>query len=112
MAFEVITNPSYTAKTGFTQGQFKKLDDLYCRAASSKILTYRTVECDFEKEEASYTYYQSQTDAPFLQFLIRRVGPRDMMYEVYKQGTGRVAKSGVFDRAYEILRTEIEKLLA
>lgn len=112
MAFEVITNPSYSTKTGFTQGQFKKLDDLYCRAASAKALTYRTVECDFDKEEASYTYYQSQTDAPFLQFVIRRVGPKDMMYEVYKQGAGRIAKSGIFDKAYGILRTEIEKLLA
>lgn len=110
MAFEVITNPSFVAKTGFTQSQFKKLDDLYCRAASAKILTYRTVECDFEEGVASYTYYQSQTEAPYLRFILRRVGPKDMMYEVYKQGEGRIAKSGIFDRACDVLREQIEKL--
>lgn len=110
MGFEVITNPSFVAKTGFTQGQFKKLDDLYCRSASAKTLTYRTVECDFEKGEASYTYYKTQSESAYLQFVIKRVGPRDMMYEVFKQGPGRIAKSGVFDRAYEILRAEIEAL--
>ncbi|MGB4107887.1 MAG: hypothetical protein WBK55_08845 [Alphaproteobacteria bacterium] len=111
MGFEVITNPSYIAKTGFTQGQFKKLDDLYCRAASAKTLTYRTVECDFNEGVASYTYYQSQDQLPMFQFVLRRVGPKDMMYEVYKQGEGRIAKSGIFDRAYDVLREQIEKLL-
>jgi hypothetical protein len=95
---------------GFTQAQFKRLDDLYCRSASNKILTYRTVECDFEKEVASYTYYKSQTETAYLQFLIRKVGPKDMMYEVYKQGGGRIAKSGVFERAFDVLRAEIESL--
>ncbi len=112
MAFEVITNPSYIAKTGFTQGQFKRLDDLYCRAASAKILTYRTVECDFDEGVASYTYYKTQSESPYLQFFIRKVGPHDMMYEVFRQGEGRIAKSGVFERAYEMLRGEIEKLLS
>jgi hypothetical protein len=110
MAFEVITNPSYAAKMGFTQAQFKQLDDLYCKSASAKILTYRTVECDFDKEIASYTYYKTQSESACLQFVIRKVGPKDMMYEVYKQGVGRIAKSGVFDRAFETLRSEIEKL--
>ncbi len=107
MAFQVITNPSFQAKTGFTQGQFKKLDDLYCRAASLKILTFRTVECDFEEGIASYTYYQSQTHAPSFQFVIRKVGPKDMMYEVYKQGGGLIAKSGIFAKAYDRLKEEI-----
>lgn len=111
MAFEVITNPSYIAKTGFTQVQFKKLDDLYCRAASAKVLTYRTVECDFDQGVASYTYYQSQDQAPMFQFVLSRVGPKDMMYEVYKQGEGRIAKSGIFDRALDVLREQIEKIL-
>ncbi len=110
MAFEVFTNPSYIAKTGFTQGQFKKLDDLFCRAASAKILTYRTVECDFDQGVASYTYYQSQDQPPMFQFVLRRVGPKDMMYEVYKQAEGRIAKSGIFDKAYSTLREKIEGL--
>lgn len=110
MPYEVITNSSFITKTGFTQAQFKKLDDLYCRAASAKILTYRSVECDFETGVASYTYYQSQHHAPALQFIIRRVGPRDMMYEVFRHGSGRVGKSGVFERALEILKEEIEAI--
>lgn len=112
MAFTVITNPSFQAETGFTQAQFKKLDDLYCRAASEKTLTYRSVECDFEEGVASYTYYKAEGHSPLLQFVIRRVGPKAMMYEVYKQGGGMIAKSGVFARAYERLRQEIEGLLS
>lgn len=111
MVFQVITNPSFHAKTGFTQAQFKKLDDLYCRAATTKVLNFRTVECDFDEGIASYTYYQTKDHPPVFQFLIRRVGPKDMMYEVMKQGSGRIAKSGVFERAFEILRTEINTLL-
>ncbi len=110
MVFQVITNPAFQAKTGFTQAQFKKLDDLYCRAASEKSLNFRTVECDFEEGVASYTYYKSHEQAPLFQFVIRRIGPRDMMYEVMKQGGGRIAKSGVFDKAYEVLRAEINAL--
>jgi hypothetical protein len=112
MSFEVINNPAAIAKTGFTNAQFKKLDDLYCRAASSKILTYRTVECDFDEGVASYTYYQSQSQKPAFQFFIRKLGPQTMMYEVFAEGRGRIAKSGVFERAFEALRGEIEKLLA
>ncbi len=111
MAFDVITNPSFIARAGFTNAQFKKLDDLYCRAASEKILTYRTVECDFEEGVAAYTYYQSADQPPFLRFVIMRVGPRDMMYEVFHQKAGKLAKSGSFDRAFERLRGEIEILL-
>ncbi len=112
MAFEVITNPQYSTKTGFTQGQFKRLDDLYCRSASAKILTYRTVECDFDEGVASYTYYKAQSETPYLQFVLRRVGPKDMMYEVFKQGEGKIFQSGIFDRAYEVLREQIENLPA
>lgn len=111
MSFKVINNPDFAAKTGFTNAQFKKLDGLYLRAAADKALTYRTVECDFEAQEARYTYYKSQGRAPFLQFLIRRIGPQDMMYEVYKRGAGRIAKSGVFEKACARLRSEIEALL-
>lgn len=107
MSFSVISNPSYHSKIGFTQAQFKKLDDLYCRAASLKILNYRTVDCDFEEGLASYTYYKSAAHKPFAQFIIRKVGPRDMMYEVFVEGKGRVTQSGLFDRAYERLAEAI-----
>jgi hypothetical protein len=112
MAFEVIHNPAYVAVTGFTRGQFRKLDDLYCRAAAAKALIYRTVECDFDEGLASYTYYKSEYHAPAFQFFIRKVGPRDMMYEVYQEGRGLVAKSGVFERAFECLREEVESIFA
>ncbi len=111
MVFQVINNPSFQVKTGFTQGQFKKLDDLYCRAASLKILNFRTVECDFEEGVASYTYYKTQDQPPVFQFVLKRVGPKDMMYEVYKQGSGCIVKSGIFDRAFERVRDEINALL-
>jgi hypothetical protein len=112
MSFDVINNPAQLAKTGFTNAQFKKLDDLYCRAAAAKILTYRTVECDFDEGVASYTYYQSQTQTASYKFVISKLGPQAMMYEVYKAGSGRIAKSGVFERAYEKLRAEIESILS
>lgn len=111
MTFEIINNPKFLAKTGFTNAEFKKLDALYLRAAGEKVLTYRTVDCDFDEEVASYIYYKSQSQAPYLEFLIKKVGPRTMMYELYKQGKGRIAKSGVFDRAFVKLQEEIENLL-
>lgn len=111
MTFEVINNPKYLAKTGFTNGQFRKLDDLYCRAASLKVLNHRTVECDFDEGVASYTYYISQYKSPYLQFIIYKAGPQTMMYELYKEGKGRIVKSGVFDRAFEKLQNEIEALM-
>ncbi len=110
MVFEVITNPSFQTKTGFTQVQFKKLDDLYCRAASEKTLNFRTVECDFEEGVASYTYYTTKEQPPLIQFVLRRVGPKTMMYEVFKQGSGCIAKSGVFETAYLRLKKEIEQI--
>lgn len=112
MTFEVISNPAYAARTGFTKNQFRRLDELYCRAAAAGALAYRTVECDFDEGLASYTYYKSEHHAPALQFLIRKVGPRDMMYEIYRQGKGLVARSGVFDRAFEKLLAEVETLMA
>jgi hypothetical protein len=34
-----------------------------------------------------------------------------MMYEVYKDGKGRIAKSGLFEKAFEKLEDEIHALL-
>ena len=111
MSFTLITNHSFQTNTGFTKTQFKNLDGLYLRAAASGVLTYRTVECDFEEEVACYTYYTSEHQPPYLQFLIRRAGLKTMMYELYKYGKGRIIKSGVFERAFERLECEIEGLL-
>lgn len=110
MSFEVINNPDFRAKTGFTNAQFKKLDGLYLRAAAEKALNYRTVDCDFDEGLATYTYYTAENQPPFLQFVIRKVGPRTVMYEVFKQGKGRILKSGVFDKAFRRVETEIREL--
>jgi len=111
MSFDVIHNVAFRQPAGFTQGQFRKLDQLYCKAASSKALTYRTVECDFDEGLAVYTYYKSENHAPYLQFIIRKVGPKATMFELFKHGQGRVAKSGVFDKTYERLCEEVDALL-
>lgn len=111
MTFRVIDNPNLRAQAGFTTGQFRKLDGLYLRAAAVRALTYRTVECDFDEEVASYTYYETEGRTSYLQFVIAKVGPRTMMYEVYKQGKGRIAKSGVFERAFEKLEKEILEMI-
>lgn len=112
MTFDVINNPAIGHHSGFTNTQFKKLDGLYLKAAAEKTLTYRTVDVDFDEDIASYTYFKSENQAPYLQFFIRKVGPRTTMYEVYLHGKGRIAKSGVFDRAFEKLAQEIELLIS
>lgn len=105
--FSKISHPS-----GFTNAQFKKLDGLYLQAAAERVLNYRTVDCDFDEGMATYTYYKAEKFNPYLQFVIRKVGPRTTMYEVYMEDKGRIAKSGVFEKAFERLREEVEKLLA
>ncbi len=109
---EIIPFSSQSHASGFTNTQFKKLDGLYLRAAAAKVLTYRSIECDFDEGLASYTYYKSESHAAYLTFIIRKVGPRTTMYEVFLQGKGRLTKSGVFEKAFERLSVEIEKLLA
>ncbi len=110
MTFEVINNPAFVQPAGFTKQQFRMLDQVYCACATEKTLTYRTVECDFDQGIASYTYYKSFNHAPYLQFIIRKVGPKSTMFELYKYGKGRIAKSGVFERTYDRLCAEIELL--
>ncbi len=97
--------------SGFTRGQFQKLDGLYLRAASAKKLVYRTVECDFDEGVAVYTYYQSEQHSPYLQFIIRQVGPRTSMFEVFLQCKGRIVKSGMFEKAFARLQKEVEALI-
>ena len=109
---EIIPFSRSSHASGFTNAQFKKLDGLYLRAAAMGVLSYRSVECDFDVGVASYTYYKSEHMKPYLQFVIRKVGPRTTMYELYLQDKGRIAKSGVFEKAFARLTDEVEKLLA
>lgn len=110
MTFRVINNPSFQPQTGFTHSQFKRLDELYCRAVSEKAMSYRTVDCDFNVGIAQYTYFKNEYQPFLYRFIIRTVGPHTLMYEVYKHGKGRIFKSGVFERAYQKLADEITAL--
>ncbi|MCD8494077.1 MAG: hypothetical protein LRY54_01740 [Alphaproteobacteria bacterium] len=100
-----------THLSGFTTAQFKKIDGLFLMAASRKAINHRTVECDFEAGTATYTYYKNEGQQPLLSFVIQRVGPRTLMYEIYQQGKGRIAKSGLFETAYDRLQDEIQNLI-
>ena len=95
------------AKAGFTNAQFKKLAGLFSQAASVKALYDIAVDVDLDEGVATITYYRSKDYTPYVQFVIRRVGPRTNMYEVFKQNKGRIAKSGIFERAFDILEEEI-----
>ncbi len=108
---EIIPFSKTSHPSGFTNAQFKKLDGLYLQAAATRVLNYRTVDCDFDEGVATYTYFVAEGFKPHLQFVIRKVGPRTTMYEVYMKDKGRIAKSGVFDKAYSRLQEEVEKLL-
>lgn len=110
MSSNVINVQINQQHSGFTQGQFRKLDQLYCAAAAQRLLTHRSVECDFDEGVASYTYYITPHTPPYLQFVIRKVGPRATMFEIFKAGQGRIGKSGIFERSFDILEQEINAL--
>ena len=114
MGFKVIDNPDFKkfkAQSGFKNHQFKLLAGLFSRAASVKALYDIAVDVDFDEGLCTFTYYKSNNYVPYLQFVIRHVGPQTDMYELYKDGKGRITKSGLFDRAYKKLETEIEALI-
>lgn len=110
MTFQVIDNPALQVTTGFTAAQFRKLDALYLRYMAEKIITYRTVECDFDAGLASYTYYKTPHQPASLQFIIRKIGPNAVHFEVFKMGKGCIAKSSLFERSYNKLLSELESL--
>jgi hypothetical protein len=112
MSSNVINGPflKKVEKAGFTNFQFKRLDALFLQAASQKVLTYRAVDCDFDEGTAEFSYYKSQNQPHILRFVIRQVGPRTNMYEVWTREKGRIFKSGLFERAYEKLSEEIDLL--
>ncbi len=111
MSFQVIDNPNHVSIAGFTASQFRRLDGLYINAVRDNTLNYRTVECDFDKGIASYSYYKSEYHAPYLQFIIRKVGPHQTHFELYKAGKGCVEKSSLFERTYDKLAAELESLI-
>ncbi|HEY8189544.1 MAG TPA: hypothetical protein VIF12_02585 [Micavibrio sp.] len=113
MTLTVINNPDFGKfeKAGFTRFQFQRLDALYLRALQAKVLMSRAVDCDFEAGVATFTYAKSDNHPPMFQFIIRQVGPRQVMYELFQAGKGRAFKSGLFDRVYERLEAAIDALM-
>lgn len=113
MSFYVIDNADFknkAQKAGFSNAQFKKLDGLFLQAAAAKILNRRTVDCDFDEGVFEYSYHKSNQHPPVLRFVIRRVGPRASMYEVWTGERGKIFQSGLFERAYERLEKEIDQI--
>ena len=112
MTAQIIRYPHDTPQTGpragFTNWQFRMLDGLYLQAAAQKTLIHRSVDCDFEEGLATYSYHQTQHQSPVLQLVIRRVGPRTCMYEIYRAGKGRIMRTGIFEYAYSRLQDEVE----
>src|SRR5437870_21217 len=114
MGFDVIDNPEFKKfrkHSGFKNSEFKKLAGLYHRAAAVKALYDIAVDVDFDEGVCTFTYFQSNACKPAFQFVIRRVGPFTDMYELYKDGKGRIAKSGLFERVFERLEEEVNALI-
>ena len=114
MAFRVIDNPDFEkfkASAGFKNHEFKQLAGLYSRAASHKAIYDIAVDVNFDEGFCTFTYFRTNNYVPYLQLLIRQVGPKTNMYELYKEGKGRIAKSGLFSRAFQRLEQEINELL-
>lgn len=114
MSFNVIDNPDFNKfkdRAGFKNHEFKKLAGLYSLGASAKVLYDMAVDVDFEESSCMISYYQSQGHHAYLQFIIKQVGPKTIMYELYKQGKGRIAKSELFERVTDRLEKEIQELI-
>lgn len=114
MSFKVIDNPEFHkfgTRSGFRNHEFRQLATLYSRGVSGKAVHDMAVDVDFDAGVCAFTYYRGHGRAPFLQFIVRHVGPRANMYELFMADKGRVAKSGLFERVYERLAQEIESLM-
>lgn len=114
MTLKVINNPDFEkfkAHSGFKNHEFKRLASMFSIGASYKAIYDIAVDVDFDENVCTFTYFRSNSYVPYLQFLIRRVGPKTNMYELYKDGKGRIAKSGLFERTFEKLEEEIQTLI-
>lgn len=113
MVFQVIDNPDFgkfRARSGFKNAEFRLLAGLFSRAASAKALLDMAVDVDFDEGTCTVSYFITRY-GPHLSFVIRHVGPRTSMYEVYKGGKGQIVKSGLFARAFERLEAEVMALM-
>jgi hypothetical protein len=114
MNLTVIENPDFKkfkSRSGFRNAEFRKLASLFSRGVTFKAVQDMAVDVDFDEGVCTFTYYRGNARAPYLQFVVRHVGPQTNMYELYLDTKGRIAKSGLFDRVYERLEKEITDLM-
>ncbi len=107
---QIINFTAPSLPSGITNNQFRQLDSLYLIASSHKKLSDRAVDCDFDEGRFTFTYFQAPGHPPYLQFVAMKVGPRTIMFELYKEGKGRITRSGIFEKVFERLQQEIESL--
>ncbi len=113
MTFTVINNDNFSSssrRSGFRNAEFKKLAGLYSRSSSRKLIYDMAVDANMDEGVCQFSYYRTPNSPAFLTFVVRHVGPRTDMYEIWMEGKGRIEKSGLFIRAYERLEQEIEAL--
>jgi hypothetical protein len=114
MNLTVIENPEFKkfkSRSGFRNAEFRKLATLYSRGVTGRAVHDMAVDVDFDEGVCTFTYYRGHGRTPYLQFVVRHVGPHSNMYELYLENKGRIAKSGLFDRVYERLEAEITALM-
>lgn len=118
MKLRVIENPNPPAKKAlpsdksfFNRREFGQIASLFSRAATYKALHKIAVDVSEDQKHGSITLHRSAQCPGYMQLQITKFGPKNTMYEVYQQGKGRVAKSGLFTRAYEKLAEEVEALM-
>ena len=97
-------------RSGFRNVEFKLLAGLFSRASCRKLIYDMAVDVDMERGMCSFAYHRARNAPASLVFVVLHVGPHTSMYEVWREGRGRIAKSGLFARAFERLEAEIEAL--
>lgn len=111
MSDNVISVLNTNAPSGLSNSQFRRIDQVYSLAASRNLLPYRSVNCDFDKGVMTICLSKSAHHTAFLSFIAVKVGPQTTIYELYREGKGRIARSALFDRVFEKYRDEVGDLL-
>jgi hypothetical protein len=113
MTFTVINNENlqnFTRRSGFRNAEFRRLAGLFSRSSLRKLIYDMAVDVDMDEGVCQFSYYRTANSPAYLTFVVRHVGPRTDMYELWIAGRGRIEKSGLFDRTFERLEEEIDAL--